>query len=347
MSDAKHHDEWQQHENVWLLLPWYANGTLEAAERTLVQEHLGGCSACRDELARCGGLAAALAAGPENAPSPHPIQLARLMERIEASERNPEGFDEEEGKPIAGGPAGARTPQAAGASAPEAAGASAPEAGLAAGAGRRRGVRASMLAATPVPMRWVLAGQVAALVALGLLAVTLAFGPARPGPRYKTLSAPSPAAVLPQVRLIFSETATVKEIRDVLLRTGGRLVDGPSPIGAYTLELPGPVTAAAAGAEREPSAASGTPGKPAAAGAGFGPETQSGAAPGSQAAAGPSPSGPRPAGPAAAAADSPDSILAYLRAQRIVRFAEPVAGAPWPAVAPGGGVSGSPGGSPP
>jgi Putative zinc-finger len=284
MSDAKHQDEWQQHENVWLLLPWYANGTLEAAERTLVQEHLGGCPACREELARCGGLAAALAAGPENAPSPHPIQLARLMERVEASERERAGLDDEDGEPVAGGRGGGE-PVAGGP-----AGARAPEASPEAGAGRRRGARASLLRATPVAVRWVLAGQVAALLALVLLTVTFAFGPARPGPRYVTLSAPSPAAVRPQVRLIFSETATGKEIRDVLLRTGGRLVDGPSPIGAYTLEL--------------------------------------------------------------AAADSPGSILAYLRAQRIVRFAEPVAGAPWPAVAPGGGAApsgggGSPGGSPP
>src|ERR1700674_4854583 len=84
MSDPKH-DE--QHETVWLLLPWLANGTLETAERRLAEDHLAGCASCREELARCNGLAAALRGREEVAPSPHPLQLARLMERVEAGER--------------------------------------------------------------------------------------------------------------------------------------------------------------------------------------------------------------------------------------------------------------------
>src|SRR6202007_1535484 len=84
MSDRNRRHE--QHESVWLLLPWYANGTLEAAERRLVEDHLAGCADCIEELARCNGLAGALRGGQESAPSPHPIQLERLMERIEAVE---------------------------------------------------------------------------------------------------------------------------------------------------------------------------------------------------------------------------------------------------------------------
>src|SRR6266853_1611254 len=80
----------EQHESVWLLLPWHANGTLETAERRQVEDHLAGCPGCREEMARCNTFAAALRDREEIAPSPHPLQLARLMERIEASER---GFD--------------------------------------------------------------------------------------------------------------------------------------------------------------------------------------------------------------------------------------------------------------
>src|SRR5258708_17419601 len=83
MSDPKH-DE--QHDSIWLLLPWYANGTLETAERRLVEDHLAGCPSCREEVARCSGLAAALRARPEIAPSPHPLQLARLMNRLDVSD---------------------------------------------------------------------------------------------------------------------------------------------------------------------------------------------------------------------------------------------------------------------
>jgi hypothetical protein len=303
MSDVKHHDGWNEHEEVWLLLPWYANGTLEAAERALVEEHLGGCPSCGEELARCNGLAAALAAGAENAPSPHPIQLARLMERVEASER---GFDAlHDALQKDGGPAR--------------------DAGHAGNAAGIAGRRASLLASTPVPVRWALAAQLGALV---LLSATLVLGPGRPGSagsagstgatgstgskhpaRYVTLSAASPAAMRPQIRLIFSEAATGKEIRDVLLRTRGRLVDGPSPIGAYTLELPAPAGSdSAGGPDAAAAAAAGVPAAPSSAGA--------------RAAASPEP-----------AADSPGIVLAYLRTQRIVRFAEPVAGAPWPASA--------------
>src|SRR5258708_20996981 len=92
MSDPNCHGQ-DGHENVWLLLPWYVNGTLEAAERRLVDEHLVGCALCREELGRCRGLSAALRSGEESAPSPHPIQLARLLERVEASER---GLDRDE-----------------------------------------------------------------------------------------------------------------------------------------------------------------------------------------------------------------------------------------------------------
>src|ERR1700731_2965530 len=88
MSDPKH-DE--QHDSVWLLLPWYANGTLETAERLLVEDHLAGCPSCGGEVARCTGLAAALRDRPEIAPSPHPLQLARLMERLDAPEADDAG----------------------------------------------------------------------------------------------------------------------------------------------------------------------------------------------------------------------------------------------------------------
>ena len=295
MSDPKL-DE--QHESVWLLLPWHANGTLAPAERRLVEDHLAGCPSCREEMTRCNGLAAALRGREEIAPSPHPLQLARLMERIEASER---GFDALSENSDAGAIGGRRR-------------------------GGERG--ASLLGDTPRPVRWALAGQLAALV---LLSVALAFGPARrfepgkPAPEspaspagavYHTLSAPSaraafPAAAsaagtaAPQIRVVFADAATEKQMREVLLSTRGRLVDGPSPLGAYTLELPAPPPAAAAppaGSSR--SAVAGDAARASAAAR---------------------------ASHAEAAPDSVGIVLAYLRSQPIVRFAEPVAGTGTPA----------------
>jgi len=177
-------------------------------------------------------------------------------------------------------------------------------------------------------VRIVLAGQLAALL---LLAVALAVrsprllppaGPtqafhlpvaAAPPAVYHTLSAPSggeaAAASRPQIRVVFAETATEKQIREVLLRARGRLVDGPSPLGTYILEIP----AAAAGGSA--GGAAGTAG--------------------TEASANPA----RAASPYGAPPDSLAIVLSYLRAQAIVRFAEPVAGASPAAVSGAGGAA--------
>jgi hypothetical protein len=344
MSDPKH-DE--RHDTVWLLLPWYANGTLETAERLLVEDHLAGCPGCREEVARCNGLAAALRARPEIAPSPHPLQLARLMERLDANDAGDAGdaFDASDGShPIHADDAinarAATAINASGANDPINAidasdaihainASAATEAGKAAAAGARARHRgASLLGGTPRLVRWALVGQLAALI---LLATALAFGPARRQPAiYHTLSEPSaPAAPLPatsaaaaapQIRVVFVEAATAKQMREVLLSTRGHLVDGPSPLGAYTLELPAPAAAAA------------TPPAGGFRGTWIGDLA-------------PAPPAPR-ASSREAAPDSVGIVLAYLRSQPIVRFAEPVAGTGAPAAPAPGTAAASPQGVP-
>jgi hypothetical protein len=338
MNDPNRRDE-RGHESVWLLLPWYANGTLEAAERRLVEEHLAGCAACREELASCNVLAAALRSGQDGAPTPHPIQLERLLARVAEIE---ESENEASGRSLAayledhagdGGEQAGSAERRAHAAPPSPRAPAAPL-GPPAPSGRRHAKRAALLAATPRPVRIALAGQLAALV---LLSLALAVGPARPladrssqarpgaGPAalYHTLSAPAAgaeaAAARPQIRVVFAETATEKQVREVLLRARGRLVDGPSPLGAYTLEIPAPTPAAAPPVP--PLAEAGAEETPGTAGAGG-------------AAGGASP-GPNPHPLAAdGAPDSLGIVLAYLRSRSIVRFAEPVAGTAPPASAP-------------
>ncbi|HEV3074895.1 MAG TPA: zf-HC2 domain-containing protein [Thermoanaerobaculia bacterium] len=331
MSDPKH-DE--RHDTVWLLLPWYANGTLETAERLLVEDHLAGCPGCREEVARCNALAAALRARPEIAPSPHPLQLARLMERLDANDAGDAGdaLDASDAShtihaddaidaraATAINASGANDPIKAIDAIPAIKATAATEAGKAAAAGARARQRgASLLGGTPRLVRWALVGQLAALI---LLATALAFGPARRQPAiYHTLSEPSaPAAPLPatsaaaaapQIRVVFVEAATAKQMREVLLSTRGHLVDGPSPLGAYTLELPAPAAAAAAAATPPAGGFRGT---------WIGDLA-------------PAPPAPR-ASSREAAPDSVGIVLAYLRSQPIVRFAEPVAGTGAPAAA--------------
>jgi hypothetical protein len=44
-------DERGRHEEVWLLLPWLANGRLAPAEREMAEEHVRRCADCERELA--------------------------------------------------------------------------------------------------------------------------------------------------------------------------------------------------------------------------------------------------------------------------------------------------------
>ena len=194
------------HEELELLLPWYVNGTLEAAERAALDDHLAGCARCRAELAREEGLAAALRAAEDVAPAPHPAQLARLLGRLD------------------GEPRAERLPRLA-----------------------------ALWAGTPRPVRWAVAAQ--ALLVLALAAATgwRAGGvdPARetaavetPAAEFRTLAdtTPETPAAAPagatRLRVLFAEETSARAVRGILERVGGRIVDGPSPLGVYTVEVP-------------------------------------------------------------------------------------------------------------
>ena len=55
------------HPEVWALLPWAVNGTLEGEDRSAIEERLATCPSCRAELARCHVAAAAVLATPARA----------------------------------------------------------------------------------------------------------------------------------------------------------------------------------------------------------------------------------------------------------------------------------------
>jgi hypothetical protein len=230
------------HQECWELLPWHSNGALAPDEAARVDEHLAGCAICREEIRACREMAVSLTEAPA---ADHAAGAGS-------------GFDGDFGGGFEAEPGG------------EAAVDATAEAGLArvmaridaaeavgsagAGAGRRRNGRWRALAATPRPVRWLLAAQAAALVAAILGTTALRPGGEPDGPlsgalagaapgAFHTLSDPAPpgpAAGEPRVRVVFADGAAAAAVRDLLLAAGARMVDGPTPFGVYTVEALAP-----------------------------------------------------------------------------------------------------------
>jgi len=85
-------DERSRHEEVWLLLPWLANGRLAAAEREMAEEHVRRCADCEREIEVQHLMCAAFTEPDRVTYAPGP-SLRKLMDRIDSdsSSLEPEG----------------------------------------------------------------------------------------------------------------------------------------------------------------------------------------------------------------------------------------------------------------
>jgi hypothetical protein len=77
-------DERRRHEEMWLLLPWLANGRLGPAEREQVEEHVRRCSLCEQELALQHLMCGALTEPDRVTYAPGP-SFRKLMDRIDGA----------------------------------------------------------------------------------------------------------------------------------------------------------------------------------------------------------------------------------------------------------------------
>jgi len=197
-----------RHRQVWELLPWYVNGTLSGRDLDLVTGHLPACSDCAEEVARCRDLTVAVGTATVVARAPSGERLARLLARIDAIEA-----------------AGSR------------------DVGWRGRLRDRIDALRELLQSTPAPTRWALAAQ-GVLVVL-LVAVVAWQAALSSGSPYRTLaSAPEQAPRgQAQIRIVFTDDISEREMRAVLEHVKGRIVDGPSAVGAYTVEVPVPATA--------------------------------------------------------------------------------------------------------
>jgi hypothetical protein len=93
------------------------------------------------------------------------------------------------------------------------------------------------------PLRWLLIGQLAALLLVATLLVLRdtgrAPGPAEAAPAFRTLA--TAPQVAPEgsvrIRVLFDEDLEERRLRQLLYEIGGRIVDGPSASGLYSVEL--------------------------------------------------------------------------------------------------------------
>lgn len=205
------------HQALEALLPWYANGTLTPVETATVEHHLAECGACRAELEQCRALAQTLQPDASEVWRPSPGGFDRLLAQIDRLEAplapaQSHHSDASDARPA---PAYTRRPTLL---------------------ERLR----DWLGSTPHPVRWTLALESLAVVALLLIA--LPPGKVVTAPDYETLSNDdqllSPATG-PRLRVIFDETATVGDLQRLLREIGGGIVAGPTALGVYTVALAG------------------------------------------------------------------------------------------------------------
>jgi anti-sigma factor RsiW len=192
----------RDHQEVWMLLPWYANGTLDSREHAAVEAHLATCPACQAELEQCRDLAAVQATG-ETAWSPSPNQFSQLLARIDAAEAP--------GAPSDGWWERLRA---------------------------RYTKHLLVRQRTPRLVWWALAAQGAMILLLG--GVLMWQTPFSPESLYQTLADDSDQVRRSQAHLqvVFADDMTAQELRTLLTSIGGTIVKGPSALGVYTVEIP-------------------------------------------------------------------------------------------------------------
>lgn len=192
------------HREIVELLPWYANATLGEEERRRVEAHLAQCEECVKEAASVKALRQTVLASSSPMPTLSPSGLTRVMAEIDDYELAKQDFVKAPVRHIAHQTA--------------------------------ESLRA-WWQTTPVFARVLIAAQLVMLLAFGTLTV---YRYHSSGTVYTTSSGPRPDTSKTAVVIKFSPTASEQEIRATVSQVGGKIIDGPSALELYTVQLPIP-----------------------------------------------------------------------------------------------------------
>lgn len=202
-------------ESVGELLSWYANGTLGAADRTVVDAHIALCDVCRATLALERRIVESMRAPRDNVEqSPH-AGWQKLSARLDA-EDGAMSPDESE---ISESRAAALLASQISAIPP------APKGAIRMGRPRVN---------WPAALGAAVAVQAAAIAVLAVALVR--HRQAAEAPVFQTLSQADPtlAARGPLVRIAFDSTIDEATARQIATQVDGRILAGPSPENVYT-----------------------------------------------------------------------------------------------------------------
>ena len=192
----------REHQDVWELLPWHVNGTLEDAEAAKVDRHLDCCLTCRSELAQQRDLARHIRDS-DAIDGVLEASLAKMHARI---------AEDEHGSRHAAAPRRL--------------------------VDRWLSAALRPFRESPRLVRSLVAVQA---IAIAVMVVALSVArpvPSIDSARYGTLAQENGPLQREALRVIFDPTAEERALRNLLAAGGLRIVDGPSPTGVYTLSVP-------------------------------------------------------------------------------------------------------------
>ena len=191
------------HQEIIELLPWYANQTLEDDERKLVEMHLADCRDCAKEVESLKAMQKTVVEVGDSGPALSPFALNRALAEIEDYERTR-----------------TTTVKAASVATRE-----------------KKGFWARWWQPTPVFARALIAAQIVLVLALG--SVTL-YQYSHPNIIFKTSSGGVDDKTSTRITVGFNDGTTEQEIRQTILGIEGQIVEGPSALGLYTIQVPIP-----------------------------------------------------------------------------------------------------------
>lgn len=200
---ARKSADYTTHDEVWMLLPWYVNGSLAEKEREQVSRHLQICPACRQELAMQQRLSEAIRNTPDIRINPQSAFL-RLQKRIQ------DGAKQDSVSTTWWMRLRPRLLQ---------------------------GLNGLSLKWMPRP-----ALALGLLLLMAGILTPLWWNSISVEPHYRTLANPEhrTSDEANDIRVVFAKTMGTEQIDRFLSGIRGRIVESPSPLGVYTIRIGDP-----------------------------------------------------------------------------------------------------------